>query len=66
MNKVQNLLSMGLDIETKDYNRRTPLHIAASEGNVEIIRMLVYKGANVNAADVVCGCLLCCVFGDGL
>lgn len=35
----------------RDYDRRTALHIAASEGLVDVCKYLVSKGARVNRAD---------------
>lgn len=34
-----------------DHNGRTPLHVAASEGHFHIVKFLVEKGVDVNAAD---------------
>lgn len=34
-----------------DYDSRTPLHIAAKEDRIEIVRFLIARGANVNAVD---------------
>ena len=43
------LLSQGLDIEGRDFNYCTPLHIAACWDNVVIARGLLSHGANINA-----------------
>ena len=34
-----------------DYDKRTALHVAASEGHIEIVRTLLKEGADVNFAD---------------
>lgn len=50
--EVRSLLEYGkIDLSLSDYDRRTPLHIAASEGQSEIVELLCEKGANVNAMD---------------
>ena len=36
---------------TKDYDRRTPLHVAASEGHHNVVRELLRQGAAPNALD---------------
>lgn len=38
-------------VNFRDYDRRTPLHVAASEGLVDICQFLIYKGARVNRSD---------------
>lgn len=35
----------------QDYDKRTPMHVAASEGKVEVLKVLVDKGADVDAED---------------
>ena len=44
------LLQHGADVNGKDCpNRATPLHCAASKGNLACLRMLLRHGADVNA-----------------
>lgn len=38
-------------VNFRDYDFRTPLHLAASEGHVDICRFLVERGARVNRSD---------------
>jgi serine/threonine protein kinase len=38
-------------VNFRDYDFRTPLHIAASEGHVDICRFLVSRGARINRMD---------------
>ena len=45
------LLQCGCDINAKDYDSRTCLHLAASMGNLPIVERLVTMGAHVNAKD---------------
>ena len=37
---VELLISNGMDPNTSDYNQRTPLHLAASNGHVHIVQFL--------------------------
>ena len=38
-------------IDFRDYDRRTALHVAASEGHLEICTFLVQRGAKINRSD---------------
>jgi ankyrin repeat protein len=38
-------------IDFRDYDRRTALHVAASEGHLEICQFLVERGARINRSD---------------
>lgn len=48
---LKRVLSFGIDPNTKDYDHRTPLHIAAAEGLYLIAKMLLEAGASVFAMD---------------
>jgi ankyrin repeat protein len=49
MKAVANLLDNGADINAKDANGKTPLHLAAIGGDTKIAEILIEKGADVNA-----------------
>jgi len=36
-------------VDNKDWSTKTPLMYASEEGNLEIVKLLISKGANVNA-----------------
>ncbi|RHY55119.1 hypothetical protein DYB38_008080 [Aphanomyces astaci] len=48
---LRRLLTEGVDVNLADYDRRTPLHIAASDGNAEVVKLLIQAGANCHAKD---------------
>ena len=48
---MQKLISAGADVNAKCVNGETPLMNAASVGNVQIIKLLLEKGANVQVFD---------------
>lgn len=50
--EIQNLLDKGHDVDTRDSDDCTSLHWAADKGNVEIIRLLIQRGASLIAKDV--------------
>lgn len=54
-NQSQRVLSLieqdNLNVNTTDYEGRTPLHIACANNNIETVKILIDKGANVNAED---------------
>ena len=52
----QNVLDMalnasGVNVNAKDDNEQTPLHVACKRGNKDAVLKLIDKGANVNAID---------------
>jgi ankyrin repeat protein len=48
---LKRILSNGIDPNSRDYDHRTPLHVAASEGLYLIAQLLVEAGANVFSKD---------------
>jgi glutaminase len=48
LNRLSNIC---VSLDKGDYDNRTPLHLAASSGNFEIVQYLVEKGVNVNTKD---------------
>jgi ankyrin repeat protein len=48
---VQILLEHGADVTMQDDIRSTPLHLASSNGSLEVARLLIKHGADVNARD---------------
>ena len=38
-------------VDFRDYDRRTAIHVAASEGHIEICKFLVERGARINRSD---------------
>jgi len=43
-----------IDVNTKDSNQCTPLIVAARRGKLEIIKFLLFRGADIEASDHVC------------
>jgi len=50
INKVKNLIEVGVNVNAFDSYSRTALHFAVSQpGNIEIVQFLIEAGANLNA-----------------
>lgn len=48
---IKRLLAYGIDLNSKDYDSRTPLHVAAAAGFYAIAKMLSEAGASVLSID---------------
>jgi glutaminase len=48
---VSRRIIRGANLDCSDYDRRTPLHLAASEGHIEIVSLLLRNGVKVNPID---------------
>jgi len=49
--QIEDLVRNGVDVNTGDYDSRTALHLAASEGHVDVVESLLALNSNVNATD---------------
>jgi glutaminase len=50
--RIRQLAVRGLDLSCSDYDYRSPLHLAASEGHESMVKLLVALEADVNAKDL--------------
>jgi len=48
---LESLHQQGGDFNLPDYDGRTPLHLACSEGHLEAVHYLLHQGASVHARD---------------
>lgn len=48
---IQNLLDQGMLVDEADYDGRTALHLAASEGHTSVVKLLLENKADVNPID---------------
>jgi glutaminase len=51
ISEVQLLIARGVNINSADYDGRTALHLAASEGHARIVDFLLLKGAALHSTD---------------
>eukprot|EP01061_Rhynchopus_euleeides_P005264 TRINITY_DN1451_c0_g1_i1.p1 TRINITY_DN1451_c0_g1~~TRINITY_DN1451_c0_g1_i1.p1 ORF type:complete len:823 (+),score=360.46 TRINITY_DN1451_c0_g1_i1:122-2590(+) len=51
LKELENLLDKGLDPNTSDYDKRSALHLAADNGELDCARLLIARGATVDSLD---------------
>ena len=51
LNTLTDMKSFGGDVAMGDYDKRTPLHIAAAEGKLDVVEFLLKSGASVHVRD---------------
>ncbi|MSP62936.1 MAG: glutaminase A [Myxococcales bacterium] len=48
---IQSLVARGIDLDSADYDGRSPLHLAAAEGHAHVVKSFVARGVQVNPVD---------------
>lgn len=64
---AQQLLDLGVPVDLRKEGARTPLQLSAMSGNIEMVKFLVSKGADVNAVEKYFGwtpLFMACYMGD--
>lgn len=51
INELRRLVASGVDLNAGDYDNRTGLHLAASEGKLEAVKFFIAKGVNLSPRD---------------
>jgi len=46
LNTLKRLINAGYNVNTMDYDKRTGLHVAASEGHYDVVKFLLENGAS--------------------
>lgn len=48
---IKELLDSGTDVNFRDIDKRTALHVAACQGRTDVVRLLLSRGADVDPED---------------
>ena len=51
LNNLQRLYALGYPVEMRDYDGRTPLHLAAAEGHIKVCTFLIAHGHETDVVD---------------
>jgi glutaminase len=51
LNAMRRLVAQGVSLEKADYDRRTPLHLAAAEGHDHVVQYLIAQGVDLDPQD---------------
>ena len=51
LDEVRRLVASGVNLDEADYDGRTCIHLAASEGKEEVVRFLIARDVNTNPKD---------------
>ena len=51
IDEVHRLEALGIDLNAADYDGRTAIHLAASEGRAEVVNYFINKKVNLNPKD---------------
>ena len=62
VDRLSLFIEMGADVNARDYDARTALHLAASVGNASIVDTLLANGAQINAKDRWGGVCRACMY----
>jgi ankyrin repeat protein len=52
LTEIRQLLSVGADVNSKDYVGRTPLHEASCQGHAQLVNEFLEHGADIDAKDI--------------
>ena len=51
IDEIKRLFAYGVDLNQGDYDKRTEMHLASTEGHIEIVEYLLKKGAKIDVKD---------------
>ena len=51
LNDIRRLVASGVNLDEADYDGRTCIHLAASEGKTDVVNFLIAKNVNINPKD---------------